>query len=435
MDDSGSRPTGHIGRLNPEPEDAHAAGVSRRRLLRTSAAAGIVGATAGCLGGIASDEGAPTVFVFNTGDRTVSIIDATTQQLVRTTHLGTTASFPSNQYAPRLTDTATDALWLNVTGGVTALDAKTLERVAHIETGSAANWLERSPSGDRVIVSAREPAHKQVLIEAGETSNRFGEVTETIDRANGYDGPRGGPGPCDITFAPDGTFAFIPDIYASTLTVLDAKNFNVATQIAVEPVVKGAKRANPWMGTASWDGNYLVVENDEGTHGTESIWDVSDPTAPEEVERLTKQDNLGTSPLTNEIGPNNRTSYVFTPGTKDITIIDLDARAVEKRIDLGGRAYTGTWDPSRQYLYVPVQSSNEVKVIDHTQQIVTTTISVGSKPYGATAGQIRPALDATGTMEAAVASIGGIEGGETTYCIGRCFCGPTEQRAISPSGL
>ena len=96
------------------------------------------------------------------------------------------------------------------------------------------------------------------------------------------------------------------------------------------------------MGTVSWDGEYLVVENDEGAYGTESIWDVSDPTRPEERVRLTEADGLGRIPLTNEIGPNSRTSYVFTPGSEDATVLDLDAGEVATRIDLGGQAFTGT---------------------------------------------------------------------------------------------
>ena len=94
---------------NRADEDASAddsGRVSRRRLLAGSAAAGMA-ATAGCAG--SSDDGtgggsgdggggSPTVFVFNTGDRTVSVIDAAADELVTTAYLGATSSFPSNQF-------------------------------------------------------------------------------------------------------------------------------------------------------------------------------------------------------------------------------------------------------------------------------------------------------------------------------------------------
>jgi YVTN family beta-propeller protein len=404
-------------------------GLSRRQLLRASAAVGGVGATAGCLDRVGlggRDSGAKsTVFVFNTADKTVSLIDATTRDLITRRISARPPRFPSNQYAPRTTDTAANALWLNVGNGVQAVDAVSLKPRAHIPTGSGSNWLEHTPPSaakKRVVVSAREPAHKQVRIDADPHSKRFGEVTGTIPRKKGYDGPRGGPGPCDIMFAPDGTHAFVLDVFASTLTVLDVDAFEVVAQVDVEPVVEGVENAHSWMGTASWDGTYLVTENNEGQHGTESIWDVSDPTNPTELKRLRKADGLGKTPLTNEIGPNSKISYVFTPGSNDVTVVDLERRAVKKRIDLGGKAYVGTWDPERRYLYVPVQTQNTVTIIDHEKLAVTETISVGAKPYGATAAQVRPQVTMTGETKAALASVGALSGGGTTHCIGECHC-------------
>jgi hypothetical protein len=140
-------------KFDPDVQDPHADGVSRRRLLRSSVVAGTVGATAGRLGGQSGGEseisttempgnatmksepandtttgsgttsgptdggptdsgttdGRPTVYVFNTGDRTMSIIDSTTDDLLGTTMIGTTASFPSNQYTPKLVSAPSDA--------------------------------------------------------------------------------------------------------------------------------------------------------------------------------------------------------------------------------------------------------------------------------------------------------------------------------------
>lgn len=410
--------------VGPQQRDPYATGVSRRRLLRGSTALGVAAATAGCLGGSDGGTDEPTVYVFNTGDRTVSIIDAVSDEVVTTTYIGTTASFPANQYAPRLTDTSGDHLWLNVSNGVQALTVGSLETATSVETGSGANWLELTPDGTSLVVSAREPAHTQYRIDADRDSETFGEVTATIDRTEGYEGRRDGPGPCDITFHPDGVHAFVPDLYGDTLTVLDVEVFEIATQVNVEPVVEGIEAARPWMGTASWDGQYLAVEHNEGNNGTESIWDVSDPTAPEELARLTAADGLGALPLTSEIGPDNRTLFVFTPNSKDVTVIDLDTQSVAKRVDLGGKAYTGTWNPERTKLYVPVQTRDEVAVIDPGERTVTTRLGVGAKPYGATAGSVRPRSDVTDMALSSLASLGFTVGKqETTYCHGECYCG------------
>ncbi|MFC7194582.1 hypothetical protein ACFQL4_07830 [Halosimplex aquaticum] len=131
------------------------AGVSRRGLLAGSATAGAALA-AGCSNGSTDGAGGPeaaagdatesdsggeeTIFVFNTDDATVSIVDPGRDEVVDTQHLGLSASFPSNQYAPELTTTAADPLWLNVNRGVRALAAGPLSEVAHVDTGSGSNW-------------------------------------------------------------------------------------------------------------------------------------------------------------------------------------------------------------------------------------------------------------------------------------------------------
>jgi len=397
--------------------------LSRRHVLAGSAAAGAV-ATAGCVGGDSGGDspGQPTVFVFNTGDGTVSLIDPERDERLETRAIGLSSSFPSNQYTPELTTSPDDSLWLNVGRGVRGLDVDSLSETARVETGSGANWLEQTPDGAHVVVSAREPSHTQFRLDADQSSETFGEVTAELDRtAEGGRGDRDGPGPCDVTIHPDGAYAYVPDIFADTLTVLSIDPFEVVAQIDVEPV--GGGPARPWMGTASPDGTLLLVEHDEGD-GSESVWSLDDPAAPTETARLTPDDGLGEGPLTSEIGPDSETGYVFTPGTDDVTVVDLTDWTVRTRLDLGGSAFVGTWTPSRTKLYVPVQTADEVAVIDHEREEITDRIPVGPSPYGATSALARPSDDPTATAALAMARLGlSADRSETTYCIGNCACG------------
>jgi len=413
------------GRGGGDPDGRGGAdGVSRRTLLAGSAAAGTA-ATAGCLGagGGGNDPGGPTVFVFNTGDGTVSVLDAAADEVVATADLGASASFPANQFAPGLTTAPGDPLWLNVGRGVRAVDAGSLSELASFETGSGANWQELTPDGAHLLVSAREPTHANYRLDADPDSDAFGEVTGELDRTDeGGTGDRDGPGPCDVTVHPGGEYAYVPDIFGDTLTVLDVEAFEVVERVAVDPVGDGPAR--PWMATASWDGERLLVEHSEGDGGTESVWDVSDPASPQELVRLTGEDGLGTRPLTSEIGPDSAVGYVFTPGSEDLTLVDLEAGAVTGRLDLGGAAFVGTWGPAREKLYVPVQSNDEVAVVDHAAGEVATRVDVGPAPYGATAATVRPDVDAADGLLAAMARLGvGPGDAETTYCIGECACG------------
>jgi len=416
--------------------------VSRRRLLAGSATAGAA-LTAGCSGGSggSSDDGetatptatataeiveADAVFVFNTGDGTVSVVDPATDSLVGTRHLDLTSSFPSNQYTPGVVTDPGDPLWCNVGRGVRALTAGGLRQVASQETGSGANWQEVTPNGTHLVVSARDGSHTQFRMDADPDSDTFGEVTGEIDRTNeGGRGDNEGPGPCDVTIHPDGAYAYVPDLYGDTLTVIDIEAFEIEQQRTVEPVAADPDgAAAPWMGTVAPDGDRLLVEHNEGAAGTESIWDTSDPSAPVELTRLTNADGLGRRPLTSEIGPDSATGYVFTPGSNDVTVIDIPGERVADRIDLGGSAYAGTWDPAREKLYVPVRSNDEVVVIDHDAGEVTARIDVGARPYGATAARVRPAVDGERSAISSLAAMGvDVSPAETSYCIGECACG------------
>jgi DNA-binding beta-propeller fold protein YncE len=409
---------------NREGAPASESGVSRRRVLAGGALAGAV-ATAGCAGDAGGDGPAeqPTVFVFNTGDGTVSLIDPERDERIESRAIGLSSSFPSNQYTPGLTDDPEDSLWLNVGRGVRGLSVGSLAETASVETGSGANWLEQTPDGRHVLVSAREPSHSQFRLDADPAAETFGDVTATLDRTEeGGNGDRDGPGPCDVTIHPDGEYAYVPDLFGDTLTVLSVDPFEIVTQVDVEPVGDGPAR--PWMGTVAPDGARLLVEHNEGEAGTESVWSLADPSAPEQTARLTTEDGLGRRPLTSEIGPNSETGYVFTPGSEDVTVVDLAAGTVRTRLDLDGAAFVGTWNPARTKLYAPVQTADEVAVIDHERGEVVERIGVGPSPYGATSASVRPAGDPTAAASLAVARLGvGGDRTETTYCIGNCACG------------
>ena len=239
--------------------------ISRRLLLAGSAAAGAT-ATAGCLGGDEDTESGgsaefvekPTVYVFNTGDGTVSVIDSETDSVVATRAIGMTSSFPSNQFTPQLVADGTDPLWLNVGDGVRAVAVGRLEQQTHIQTGSGANWQDQTPDGEFLVVSAREPAHRQFKLDADPDSESFGDVLAELDRSGeGGRGDNDGPGPCDVTIHPDGEYAYVPDLFGDTLTVIDIESFSIERQIAVEST--GEAPTEPWMGAATWDGSTLLV--------------------------------------------------------------------------------------------------------------------------------------------------------------------------------
>lgn len=423
---------------NPRSIDPFAPGIDRRRLLRSFAAVGTTAAVPDSSPDHGGDRN-PTVYVFNTGDRTVSIIDAEDDELLESVFVGTTASFPANQYGTSA-DSDYETLWLTVEGGVRGLDRHTLAEVAHVETNFGPNYPNITPDENHLLVAAGgttsmapEPdpdsdapeSHALFRIDADRNSDTFGDVTGTIDV--GY------AGPCDVTLEPSGEYAFVTDVANETLSVVSVDPFEIAVRIPVgDPAGDG--RVLPFMCTAAFDGRYLLVENGEGElgsdprtprAGSESIWDVSEPTNPVELERITRDDGLPAPPLTSEIDPDSEAAYVFTPDAETVTVIDLEERTIDRELDVGGEAIAGAWGPSREKLYVPVQTANHVAVIDRNRRAVIDTIEAGAAPTGAVGGMIRPDTNATQRIRSSLASLGLVVGGrETTSCpADNCHCG------------
>ncbi|WP_227015111.1 twin-arginine translocation signal domain-containing protein [Natronorubrum aibiense] len=428
--DGGTEPV----RTNPRATNPFRNGIDRRRVLQSSAAVGAATTLSGCLSDT-SGQRAPTVYVFNNGDRTLSIIDADTDELLETVFIGTTASFPANQYGTGV-DSEYDTLWLNVSGGVKAIDQHTLDEVASIDTGFGPNYPNLTPTEEYLLVAAGgtttidpepdEPTdHVLVRIDADRESDTFGEVTGEI--------PVGYTGPCDVTFEPSGEYGFVADIANETLTVVRVDPFEIAARVDIgDPTGDG--HVLPFMCTASFDGDRLLVENGEGglgsdpdipRRGSESIWDTSDPEAPTELERITRDDGLSAPTITSEVDPETEAAYLFTPGIDAVTVIDLEERAVDRELDIGGRATSGAWAPSREKLYVPVQTANHVAVIDRDRREVLTTIDTGESPTGAVGGMVRPETTTTQRLQSSLATLGlSVGDREPTFCPDdNCYCG------------
>ena len=434
------RPSKGAALANDDRQNPFADGVDRRQLLRASGGVGAAAMLAGCSGGggggagEGGGEARPTVFAFNNGDRTVSVIDPERDEAVATAFLDTTASFPANQYSTG-PDGAYDVLWLNVAGGVRAFDQGTLEELAFVETGFGPNYPNVTPDGDHLLIASGgttgldpdpdDPSdHAIFRVDADRGSDAFGEVTGEM--RTGY------VGPCDATLGPDGEYGFVADIADESIRVVRVDPFETVARVdAGEPVTDG--KVLPFMCTATFDGEYLLVENGEGTlgsdpavprEGSESVWDVSDPEAPAEVAKVTRDDGLPGAPITSEVDPASEAAYLLIPG-EGVGVIDLETFAYETTIDVGGSAISAAWGPDREKLYVPVQDANHVAVVEHASRSVVATIEAGEAPTGAAAGTVRPAGSAVDDVRATLASLGLPLGDmEATFCMDdHCYCG------------
>jgi len=401
---------------NDDRRNPFAEGIDRRRLLRTSGVVGATTALAGCSG---AEVGEAT--------ETTPADDVRVQQrgpnrqrdrhrVGRAGHLrvSRTTALVSSQpvlHRDRRRPRRALAQRLRRRPGI---DQRTLEEVAYVETGYGPNYPNVTPDGDHLLIASggttgMEPEgdenHAIFRVDADRDSDTFGEVTAQIE--TGY------VGPCDMTLGPDGDYAFVVDVADEAIRVLTVDPFETVARVGSgEPVTEG--NVLPFMCTAAFDGEYLLVENGEGTlggdpevprEGSESLWDISDPENPEEVGKITRDDGLPGAPVTSEVSPDNEAAYLLIPG-EGVGVIDLKSFEYEATLDVGGSSISASWGPNREKLYVPVQDANQVAVIDHASREVVETIGVGEAPTGAAAGTVRPESDAVSRVQASLASLG-----------------------------
>ncbi len=322
------------------------------------------------------EEERDLLFVINNGDASVSVIDTRTDEVVKTFFVGTTASFPSNKRYERGSLLITG---LHADGEPTVhlVDLRQGTVVKKVETGSSQNYTETTPDGRYAIVAARF-ADEFLKIDVDRNSPAFGEV---VARAKHLEGAQ----PCDMTLSPDGKFAYAPDRGTDTFSVLDLERFEVIATVPVPPLV-AEPPIEPFMATASPDGKLVFVENIEG-QGTVSVFDVSEPEKPREIERFTQEQGLGLRPLTDEFTYDGKLNFVINRGSSDLTVVDVENLEIIGSIPLveGGNPVTGDLSLDGTKLYVPVQNRNFVVVVDVAELRVLKTIPVGPNPVGAVA--------------------------------------------------
>jgi len=382
----------------------HSANISnnltRRRFLKGTSAAIGAGLALGPVTRLgawaqASDGARELMFVVNNGDATATAIDTTTDEIVKTFEVGTTASFPANKRFDQGPIVAT-GLHTDDAETVHIVDLDTGEVPHVIETGSSQNYTELTPDGNYMIVSARFD-DSLLKIGANPENDDFGQVVGRIERFEQAQ-------PCDITVTPDGRSAIEPDRNppgsSQAISTVDVDAFEVVGTVPVPPLVADRPEdVEPFMLTGSRDGTLAVVETIEGSAGTVGVFDVSDLARPTEIKRFTPDDGLGELPITDEFTADDEFNFIINRNSGDLTVVDMGNLEIVNTIPLveGGNPVAGDFSIDEAKFYVPIQNRNVVAVVDVERQEMVDTIEVGPQPVGAIARRIPvPSADAVG---------------------------------------
>lgn len=356
--------------------------MDRRTFLKLSALSGGALTFGQLQWGTAQNGRRALMIIANAGDAeagtppSVSVIDPATYEMLGEFSVTQTYNFPATRW-----DFKRDLLWgWGDAENVVALRLSTGERVVNLPTGSSQNYTELTPDGRFVIVTARF-ADTYLKVGADPEQDNFGKVVAELKT---YEGAS----PCDMTMTPDGRYAYVPDRGGDTLTTLRLDTFEQASQIAVESNTDAP--LEPYMATVSPTGNVLLVENaivQGGSQtGSESVFDLSDPTKPVEVARLGPGEGMGVGPITSGVSLDGRYGLVICRDSSEVSVIDVASLSVVERVAFpaGSNPITGSFvfDGEGETFFVPLPGRDAVAAIK-VPSFEFELIPVGARPMNA----------------------------------------------------
>lgn len=303
------------------------------------------------------------VFVVNGGDSSISVIDATTDEVVGTIELHDVA-YPHHIYlspdrATLLVAVPGSDLSAGHAGGghgghgaggaVLALDATTGAMRAARRLEAPNHNAIFAPSGAAVWTS-QIATPGQVLILDPTTLDTRSTIAV-------------GDGPAEVTFSAAGTHAFVANTESDNISVVDASSEAVVDTIAVGDAPVGA-----WPGA---DGR-MYVDNEAG----KSI-SVIDPGSRSVVATFP----LGFTPALAAIAPNGELWVTDTDHGK-LVFLDAANGAQLGELATGPGAHAFAFSADGAKAYVTNQTAGTVTVVELATRSAVKSVTVGAKPNG-----------------------------------------------------
>jgi len=313
----------------------------RRAVLATSAAAACLLAGAA----VAWGEAAPTIYVSNHGENTVTPVNAVSGVP------GTPIKVGSGPWGVSITPDGSTVFVANSgSASVTPIDTATGTAGTPIPVGEGPREIAITPDGKMAYV----------------TNWTSGTVTpfEVATGAPGTPIPVGKE-PMGIAITPNGETAYVANYGSNTITPIDLSTNTAGSEI---PVGEGPKSIaiTPDGGTA------YVVNYNAGT------------VTPVTVETNTTGTPIavGTNPAKVAITPEGGTAYVANYGGETITPIEIATNTPRAPIVVGSHPLTIAVNPDGANAYVAVSEAKALADVALATETVEAPISVGSEPYG-----------------------------------------------------
>jgi YVTN family beta-propeller protein len=303
------------------------------------------------------------VYIVNGGESSISVIDATTDEIAGTIEL-VDVDYPHHIYLSPDRSTLLVALpGADLSGGhssgghgdhdaggaVLALEATTGALKAARRLDAPNHNAIYAPDGASVWTSQMTMPGQVLILDASTLATRSSISV--------------GDGPSEVTFDRSGAYVFVANTGSDSVSIVDAASTAVLGTVPVGGAPVGA-----WPGS---DGR-MYVDNETG----KSI-SVIDPATRSVVSTLP----LGFTPALAAIAPNGDLWVTDTDNGK-LVFFDAASGAKLGELTTGTGAHAFAFSASGAKAYVTNQLAGTVTVVDTAARTILKTITVGAKPNG-----------------------------------------------------
>ncbi|MBS1524807.1 MAG: beta-propeller fold lactonase family protein [Bacteroidetes bacterium] len=291
-----------------------------------------------------SSSSPPFAYITNTIDKTVSVIDPSSNKIVATIPVG------SNPIGVAVSQDGARVYTANQgSDNVSVINTATNQVISTISLplGSEPSGICVSPDGTKVYTTDWPAASFSVINTATNT------VAGTF-KVSDY--------PWGIESSPDGSRLYLG--CGNGVVVVDASTYSVIANIPTPIVAQGI--------AVSPDGSRIYVT----TYWGNSVTVISTAT-----NTVVNTINTGMAPDGIAISPDGSKLYTANANSNSVSVISTSAGTVIATIPVGALPEGISVTPDGSKVFVAISNANAVSVIDASTNIVTGTIAVGHSPF------------------------------------------------------
>jgi len=284
------------------------------------------------------------VYVANYSSNTVSVINITNNQVVKTIAVGT------NPFAVAVDQAGKFAYVTNYdSSSVSVISTSTNAVLATIAVGSKPDGIVLAQSGKTAYV-ANQASNSVSIINTGTR-----KVTATVTVQSVPEG---------LAILSNGTFVYAANFGSNSVSVISTLTNSVVANISVG--------TGPIAIATSPDGSTAFVTNYNSS--TVSVIRTADNSVVNTI-------NVSSGPYGDSVSPDGHWLYVASSNV--VSVVDTSTQTVTATIATGGGEHTfPAFTQDSAFAYVSNPGSTTVTVINTATQTVSYTIAVGSEPVG-----------------------------------------------------